>query len=108
MKQDDYSFDSASYGGEEDKNSFKMGKNEMPRKTTYGGEEDKDSFKMGRNEIPRNDGINSEVYSFEPSKDIKDDYFSQEKEVGIGERLSDYFFGPKGSNTGEYLKEVTF
>ena len=84
MKEDDYSFDSASYGGEEDK----------------------DSFQMGRNEVPRNDGINSEVYSFEPSKDIKDDYFSQEKEVGIGERLSDYFFGPKGSNTGEYLKEV--
>ena len=63
---------------------------------------------MGRNEVQRNDGINSEVYSFEPSKDIKDDYFSQEKEVGIGERLSDYFFGPKESNTGEYLKEVIF
>ena len=86
LKEDDYSFDSAGYDGEEDK----------------------DSFQMGRNEVPRNDGMNSEVYSFEPSKDIKDDYFSQEKEVGLGERLSDYFFGPKGSNTGEYLKEVIF
>ena len=60
LKQDDYSFDSASYGGEQEK----------------------DAFKMGRNDFPRNDGI--------------------------GERLSDYFFGPKGSNTGEYLKDVIF
>ena len=82
MKQDDYSFDSASYGGEVDKDSFKMERNEIPRKTTYGGEEDKDSFKMGRNEVPRNDGIR--------------------------DRLSNYFFGLEGSNTGEYLKEVIF
>ena len=85
-----------------------MGKNEIPRKTTYDGEVVKDSFIMERNEVPRNDGINSEVFSFEPSKDIKDDYSFQEKEAGIGEQLSDYFFGPKGSNTGEYLKEVIF
>ena len=82
LKQDDYSFDSASYGGEQDKDAFKMGRNEIPRKSTYGGEDDKDSFKIGRNDFPRNDGI--------------------------GERLSDYFFGPKGSNTGEYLKDVIF
>ena len=51
----------------------------------------KDSFQMGRNEVPRNDGINSE-----------------ELIPFVHYVLSDWFVEPKGSNTGEYLKEVIF
>ena len=44
---------------------------------------------------------NDHLYGELPKEEYKSQKYYQEEDTG------DYFFGPKGSNTGEYLKEVS-
>ena len=43
---------------------------------------------------------NDHLYGELPKEEYKSQKYYQEEDTG------DYFFGPKGFNTGEYLKEV--